>query len=690
MRRETIAILVALLFLLQGVMLPLATASASPGECTFRLNPDDSVTIFFVGNGSHSIDLHWSVVDELGHWLNVTDTPMTYNSSDGNFSATIGPFSNGTMLQWVFHDLTTGAWYNLNGEPYDNWSYTVGEPVPGSGMVRISVSTNKYTYSTSDSLTATIQITNLQPSPLNEVTISTIVFNSAGQWVMNLPPVVNASLGSLETSDFNVSTSFSLSDENYNIVSTATEDGITIGMASVPLVVLDTAGRAPLTLALVFHMHQPIYLNLQGQFEQPWVQVHSGSDFEYNGTWYGAYLWHVYMLETHPGIKVTFNLQPCLLYQWNVTMYDFKYNGTYPGGQAELSRDLAAVNETVAGYRKLAADGQAEILTSPFYHPLSAILVQLGWSSDLLAQIEMGKNYTDEFMGVKAQGMWTPEMGFTMGMVPILQEAGIKYTVLDGEYHFQEAEGPSANSSMYQPFELEGANGSHVIVFFRDTQISDELTSTWNYIANPRVAASDFIAAVAEVYREAPGGVLTIASDGENPIALADKLISALDFNAIYGAIESQSWLQTSTLGSIVANRQITARLTYVPNASWSGGFGLWIGSPPKDAIWDAIIQARKTLVNLTAENGANNPEIQKLWNYLYVAEGSDWEWQTPSGPAWFAMQGLRYADAAVQYQPPAVKAKSTLPSYAFGLAGAAAAGLAAGVVLVLWKRRKP
>jgi alpha-amylase/alpha-mannosidase (GH57 family) len=243
---------------------------------------------------------------------------------------------------------------------------------------------------------------------------------------------------------------------------------------------------------------------------------------------------------------------------------------------------------------------------------------------------------------------------------------------------------------MYQPFELVGANGSHVIVFFRDTQISDELTSTWNYIANPRVAASDFIAAVAEVYRESPGGVLTIASDGENPIALGDKLISALDFDAIFGAIESQSWLQTSTLGSIVASRQVSARLTYLPNASWSGGFGLWIGSPPKDAIWDAIIQSRKTLVNLTAQYGVNSPEIQELWNYLYVAEGSDWEWQTPSGPAWFAMQGLRYADAAAQYKPQAEKTMSALPSYSIDVGVAAAASLAAGVVLVLWRRKKP
>jgi len=695
--RKSCAVLVVLLIFLEGLVLPLAPASAQVGESTWRLNPDNSVTIFFDGNPSDSINLHWSVVDKSGNWLNTTDTPMTYNPSTGNFSASVGPFQEGTSIEWVFHDLTTNAWYNLNGTAYSNWSYTVESPTAGGDLVRVSVSTDRYTYSPTDSLTATIQVTNLQADQLANLAINSSILNANDVKVMDLPPLTGVTLPPLTTQDFNVSSPFSLADANYLIVSTVFQNSSRVGMATVPLVVLDTTERSPLTIAFVFHMHQPIYLNLQGQFEQPWVQVHSGGDFEYNGTWYGAYLWHVLMLQWHPQINVTFNLQPCLLYQWNMSMYDFSYNGTFPGGEAALSRDLAAINATVEGYRELAATGQAEILTSPFYHPLSAILVQLGWSSDLLAQIEMGKNYTREFMGVDAQGMWTPEMGFTMGMVPIIQQAGINYTVLDGEYHFLQARGPSSSASMYQPFELDGANGSHIIVFFRDTQISDNFTSTWNDVPNPRVAASEFIAAVANVYRSSPGGVLTIASDGENPIALGHGLISALDYDAIYGAISSQPWLLTSTLGYVASHRQINATLNYVPNASWSGGFGLWIGSPPKDAIWRAIIQSRKVLVNLTNIYGSSNPEIEKLWNYLYVAEGSDWEWQTPSGPAWFAMQGYRYAEAAATYQAQTTTTTSQTSAittsgpadYTLPFAGAAAATVVTMSLLVVWRRRR-
>ncbi len=70
-----------MLLLFQGLVLPLASVNAYAGESSWRQNPDDTVTVFFVGNSSDVINLHWSVVEKPGHWLNATDTPMTYGSS---------------------------------------------------------------------------------------------------------------------------------------------------------------------------------------------------------------------------------------------------------------------------------------------------------------------------------------------------------------------------------------------------------------------------------------------------------------------------------------------------------------------------------------------------------------------------------------------------------------------------------
>ncbi len=543
--------------------------------------------------------------------------------------------------------VSTNSALSLNGSQQAN-----GSDSNQSQLVRMSVTTGKFTYSLNDALNATITIQSLESNPLTGISINSSIYLN-NTLVQALPSISSFQLTAFEKTEFNFSAAIHLENMNYVIVSTAEANATQqIGNANIPLVVLNTTGKLPLTLALVFHMHQPIYMNLQSQFEQPWVQVHSGSDFEYNGTSYGAYLWHVYMLETHPNISVTFNLQPSLLYQWNYSVHNFSYNSTYtsfPGGQAAEQQDLVAINETVAGYKSLAASGRIQILTSPFYHPLSALLVQFGLSADLEAQISLGKNYTEWMMGVTPTGMWTPEMGFAMPMVPIIQNAGLQYTILDQANEFVGAQGPGASQSIYQPFTLEGANGSHIIVFFRDTTISNDMYYTFAEQPNPQVAASMFIAAVANVYRSNPNGVLTLALDGENPIVQGDELVSALDYNEIYTAIESQSsWLQTSTLQNIVAHRSVTAELTYVPTNSWSqGNLSLWIGQQQKNAIWEAILNSRKVLVNLTNVYGMNNQSIKKLWNDLYIAEGSDWEWQTPGGPAWFAMQGYRYAQAA-------------------------------------------
>lgn len=91
------------------------------------------------------------------------------------------------------------------------------------------------------------------------------------------------------------------------------------------------------------------------------------------------------------------------------------------------------------------------------------------------------------------------------------------------------------------------------------------------------------------------------------------------------------------------------------------------------------------TLVNLTNTYGANNPEIKKLWNYLYIAEGSDWERQAS---AWFEMQGLRYAKTAETFSsmPPAEGSPCLVP-----LVAATVIVIPAGAVAVLafWLRRQ-
>ncbi|HEU67644.1 MAG TPA: hypothetical protein ENN53_00185, partial [Candidatus Acetothermia bacterium] len=74
------------------------------------------------------------------------------------------------------------------------------------------------------------------------------------------------------------------------------------------LLVLSPLGlpKEPLNLAIVWHQHQPLYWNrLTGDYELPWVRVHGVQE----------YLDSPLILLEHPGVVVTYNLQPSLLWQ---------------------------------------------------------------------------------------------------------------------------------------------------------------------------------------------------------------------------------------------------------------------------------------------------------------------------------------------------------------------------------------
>ncbi len=69
---------------------------------------------------------------------------------------------------------------------------------------------------------------------------------------------------------------------------------------------LALAEKAPLNVAIIWHQHQPLYLNrITGEYELPWVRVHGVQE----------YVDSPRILAEFPDIHVTYNLQPSLLWQ---------------------------------------------------------------------------------------------------------------------------------------------------------------------------------------------------------------------------------------------------------------------------------------------------------------------------------------------------------------------------------------
>ena len=100
-------------------------------------------------------------------------------------------------------------------------------------------------------------------------------------------------------------------------------------------------------LALLWHQHQPIYKDLsgldpKGSYTQPWVRLHAIRDYYAMAN----------LLAQYPGVHLTINLTPCLL--WQIEDYA-------KGGATDLALDL-----TLKAVERLTNDESEKILSSFF------------------------------------------------------------------------------------------------------------------------------------------------------------------------------------------------------------------------------------------------------------------------------------------------------------------------------------
>ena len=106
------------------------------------------------------------------------------------------------------------------------------------------------------------------------------------------------------------------------------------------------AEKGPLNVAIIWHQHQPLYWNrLTGEYELPWVRVHGVQE----------YIDSPMILEEFPEIHVTYNLQPCLLWQ----LLDYVQISPEEQAQGGLYEYIGAVDNHLKWVWKLIHEPEA-------------------------------------------------------------------------------------------------------------------------------------------------------------------------------------------------------------------------------------------------------------------------------------------------------------------------------------------
>ncbi|AWR96145.1 glycoside hydrolase [Acidianus sulfidivorans JP7] len=613
-----------------------------------------SILITAIGRAPDEFDIHYGLTTgpQTGlPWSNITDELMTYNPLWGNYTIIIGPFKPGQWVQWVYHDLTLNQYYH-NGT-YQN--FAIQDQY--SFIQYINTSYNRYVYIEGQPVNITAFLKNTILQTVN----SLISIQVAGQ-IFNLSQTLKPGYNSLSLI---LDTSQIPQGIYYPQLSIYVNNTFQKEVTLPPLYILNTTGKKPLSLVIVWNMHQPLYVAPNGSWEQPWVWLHTGQDFYWNGNLVGAYELQALLIKEF-NVSVTIDFTPVLLYQWETILHEKDYSFT-SNFEINVTHDLAAVNYTLNLYKQLINENKVEVLTVPFYHPLQPLLLQDGYWSDVLAQIRMGENFTHEVFGVWANGTWTPEMAFDMDLVGLYNESNISFTILDQQAFLPYVTLVNGSLNPDQPFIVENNLGQNIIVLFRNTTLSNEFGFKF-FSQSPQLTAQELIQQLAEIYMNNPGGVVTVALDGENPL-IFNPTTGPADLYAIYQALSQYQgqWLITQTASEAITTHKPYSVITNLPVNSWDLNLNYWNnGYPGKTEIWQNVSLAREYLIAYTVAIGDNisplvylplneTPNstslVDTLWNYLYVAEGSDWTWQTgpPSnGPQWFKEQALLYTSTII------------------------------------------
>lgn len=316
----------------------------------------------------------------------------------------------------------------------------------------------------------------------------------------------------------------------------------------------------------------------------------------------------------------------------------------------DIQRDI--IRKIIPTYRKFLNDGRIEITTSPYYHPILPILLDIKGTKksigddlpsnlkmdlDAKMQCELALQRIDMLFGKRPRGIWPSEHCVSSKTLSTLSELGVEWTISD--------EGILSSSIGFEfvrdfkgyledPYHLlksykYTARDSNIKMVFRDSVIPNLIG--FEYPNHDPVAAAndlyDRIKVTQNKLLSSPDNehLLTIAMDGEN---CWENYCSdgATFLAAIYKLIEEDDTLETVLISEYL-EKDVPKPLNKISSGSWiNRNFKLWIDEPLKNLAWTYLKQVRDDFCDYV-KNNPLNPHIELARRELFICEGSDWFW---------------------------------------------------------------
>ncbi|MBI5749826.1 MAG: alpha-amylase/alpha-mannosidase [Nitrospinae bacterium] len=308
-----------------------------------------------------------------------------------------------------------------------------------------------------------------------------------------------------------------------------------------------------------------------------------------------------------------------------------------------INIQMEILKKIIPAYKTSEEKGQIELSTSPFYHPIMPLLYNTEISrrslpdnpmpeifsnpDDVSSQIRLAIEYHEKVFGKRPNGIWPSEGSVCPEIIQILHDSGIKWTATDEGILFKTIGKKDKAGYLYKPYKAI-YHDKDVAIIFRDQGLSDLVGFT--YSKNPQAAAAnDLIQHLYEIKNalsdKAP--LVSIILDGENPWEHYPN--NGGDFlRNLYKGLSDAEELETVRINDYLNENPPADALENIHSGSWiNSNFAIWIGSYEKNLGWDYLKRTKEFLKEAEQTGQYSSDDINKCYESIYMAEGSDWFW---------------------------------------------------------------
>jgi len=303
-------------------------------------------------------------------------------------------------------------------------------------------------------------------------------------------------------------------------------------------------------------------------------------------------------------------------------------------------------------YRELQERGQAELITSPYYHPILPLVADLGiarvarpdlkmprarftHADDAAEQMRLGIEAHRRHFGRRPRGVWPPEAAVSDEVVRLVADHRLEWMLSDEGVLSRSLASPLTRDAqgqvtqaeqLYAPYRVQG-NGPPIHLVFRDAPLSNAIG--FEYQNSPaEEAAADLVRrlrAIQQRQQDTPF-LAVIALDGENCWDSYESNGNPF-LHSLYGRLLREPELKTVTVSEFIADFPAERSLSRIHPGSWiNANFDTWVGDAEHNVAWDLLAQARDFLSE--RERAADDhDQLAAARREALIAQGSDWFW---------------------------------------------------------------